>query len=216
MSYRIELNKQHYKPRQATSLHLITGFALCGVGAFTFLLANANWIQTVFHAPLISSTILGSVSLIYGLIVLLLTFFRNKWLQIAGNNRHIRLASTIIGSILAIIFVLSQWWLAAGIAGVAAAANLFAFFYEQKAAQALVVNFNEELILLPATSRRRQLEWKEVERVMLKFGIITIDCADNFLFQWNVKKNDIEIEEFEAFCAAKIEANRSKRDSEDW
>lgn len=216
MSYHIELNDQRFKPRQATSLHLITGFAMAGIGAFTFLLGNANWIQTVFHAPVLPGYILGTVSLGYGLLLLYCTFLRNKWLQIPANNKTTRLSNTVIAAVLAIIFCLSQWWLAGGISGIAAAANLFAYFYEQKITQALFVSFDEQQIQLPAIARRKQLEWPEVERVLLRHGTITIDCNDNFLYQWTIKHNTIDATAFEAFCAAQIEANRGKRTSNDW
>ena len=216
MNFQIELKDNRQKARQSTSLHLITGFAMSGIGAFTFLLGNANWIQTVFHAPILPSVILGTISLLYGLVVLYFIFFRNKWLQISSNNKMIRLTSVNVCGILAIIFVLSQWWLASGIAGVAAAANLFALFYEQKLAQPLFVVFDVVNIQLPASSRSRQLEWQDVARVILRHGTITIDCTNNFLYQWTVKHNDVDALTFEAFCRAQIEANKTKRMNDDW
>ncbi len=214
MSYKIEIDHKPYKPQQATSLYLITGFGLLGVGAFTFLLASTNWVQTVFHTPIISYNILGVAAALYGLFILFLTFSRSKWLK--ENEKKIRLANLIAAGILAIIFLLSQWWLAGGIAAVIAAANGFAFFYEQKINQTIFVNFDTQNIQLPATARRKQLEWTEVERVLLRHGNITIDCSNNVLYQWTIKATEINSNEFEAFCAAQIEAYRSKRVAEDW
>lgn len=216
MSYEIELNEQRYKPRQTTSLHLITGFAMAGIGAFTFLLADTNWIQTVFHAPIIPGAILGSISLLYGLALLFLIFTKNKTLLASETNKKMRIANTFIAGLLAIIFVLSQWWLAAGISGIVAVANLFAYFYEQKITQALYVVFDEQNIFLPATSRKKLLEWTEVERVILRHGTITIDCTNNFLYQWTVKHNNLDQAAFEGFCAAHIQLNIPKRAQDEW
>lgn len=214
MNYQIQLDYKPYKPQQATSLYLITGFGLVGVGAFTFLLASTDWVQTVFHTPIISYTILGIFSLVYGLFVLFLTFSRSKWL--IKNAKKIRLANLIDAAILAILFLLSQWWLAGGIAAVIAAANAFAYFYEQNENQILLLQFDTQNIQMPATARTKQLEWSQIERVLLRHGNITIDCSNNVLYQWSVKSKDINSTEFESFCAAQIEENRTKRDAEDW
>lgn len=216
MTFDIELTGNRYQPRQVTFLHLITGFALTGIGAFTFLLADTDWIRTVFHKPFLPANLLGTISLAYGLLVLFLTFFRNVWLQQPKNSKLMRTIHFITGMVLTIIFLLSQWWLAGGIAGVVALANLFALFYEQKASAALTVHFSEQAILLPATSRRKQLVWTEVERVLLRHGTVTIDCTNNFLYQWNYKDTGIDVWLFEEFCKAQIENNRSKRDTNDW
>jgi uncharacterized membrane protein len=215
MSYRIELKDQRSKSRQVTFLHLITGFGLTGIGAFTFLLANADWIKTVFHAPLISAWIIGGASLAYGLGLLFFVFTKSKWLKLPANNKVMRLTNMILTLVLLFVFLLSQWWLAAALCGIIGLANLFAYFYEQKLEEALFVTFEAQYISLPATARRRQLEWHEVERVILRHGIITIDCANNFLYQWTVKYNNADSAVLEAFCVQQITANKDKR-SEEW
>lgn len=216
MSFQIEIKGQLYKARQSSSLHLISGFALVGMGACTFLLANADWIKTVFHAPILPGFVLGSISLVVGIIDLYLTFFRNKWLQIPSNNENIRLLNVCVNIGLALVFLLSQWWLAAGITGIVGIANIFAYFYEQKAQQALFVHIGKEQILLPATARKKQLAWTEIEKVLLRHGTLTIDCTNNYLYQWTIKHNNIDHDAVEAFSRALIESNRSKRQNEDW
>ena len=216
MSFQIEIKGQLYKARQSSSLHLISGFALVGIGACTFLLSNADWIKTVFHAPILPGFVLGSISLVVGLLDLYLTFFKNKWLQLPHNNKTMRRANASVGLGLALVFLLSQWWLAAGITGILGLANIFAYFYEQKAQQALFVQIDKEQILLPATARKKQLVWTEVERVILRHGTLTIDCCNNYLYQWTLKHNDFDQDAIEAFSRAQIESNRSKRQSEDW
>lgn len=216
MSYRIELHAQTKKKNQTTSLHLITGFALLGIGAFTFLMGNADWVKTVFHATIIPSKILATLSIIYGLMVLFLVFFKGQWLKIAANNKVIRMAHIFDASFLSIIFLLSQWWLAAGITAVLALANAYAIFHEKKLNDVLFVQIDNEGILLPANARRKNLKWTETNRIILRHGNLTIDTSDNFLYQWPIKKSNIEIDEIEAFCLAKIKASMSDRQTNDW
>lgn len=215
MSFKIELADTRYKPQQVTTLYLITAFSLLGTGALTFLLGNADWVQKTFHAPVLPATITGTTALAYGLLLLFLGFKKSNWLQQPGNNRIFRLLNTGLSGCLAIIFLVSQWWLAAAITGLVALANLFAFFYEQKASAALFVVFEEDAVYLPASARRKQLEWTEVERVLLRHGTITIDCVNNFLYQWNTRHKESVTEALEVFCREQIEKNRHKRVA-DW
>jgi hypothetical protein len=216
MVFKIELADNRYKPHQITSLHLITGFAILGIGAFTLLLGNADWVKTVFHKPIVSSYFLGIFCLIYGLAVLVVCFFKNKWLKVLSNNKNVRKIHITISFIALSVFAISQWWLATGICTVVAIANLFALYYEQKITEALFVTIDEETILLPATARRKQLDWWEVERILLRHGTITIDCSNNFLYQWNIKNNTTDVATFERFCTEQIEKNRTKKEQNNW
>lgn len=216
MNFKIELADNRYKPHQVTSLHLITGFGILGIGAFTLLLGNADWIKTVFHKPIISGSLLGCFCMAYGLAVLFVCFFRNQWLQVQSNNKNVRKIHIAVVAVALLVFALSQWWLAAGICAVIAIANLFALYYEQKIRAALFVMLNEENILLPATARRKQLDWWEVERVLLRHGTLTIDCSNNVLYQWNIKNNTTDVATFESFCTQQIENSNEKRAQNNW
>ena len=65
-------------------------------------------------------------------------------------------------------------------------------------------------------SRKRFLEWQEVENILFRFSIITIDCYDNRLFQWNIKAIDFDLEDFKKFCARQIERNKKTRKNLNW
>jgi hypothetical protein len=216
MSYSIELAAQSKKKHQTTSLHLITGFALLGIGGLSFLVGDAQWIKTVFHATIIPITLLATLSFMNGLLVLYLVFFKGQWLKGPANNKIVRVAHVVDASLLSILFLLSQWWLAAGITAVLALANAYAIFHEQKLNEILLIHIEETGILLPHNARRKQLQWSEIERVILRHGNLTIDTTDNFLYQWPFKKSTIAIDEIEAFCLAKIKDGMSKRLSNDW
>lgn len=216
MEYQIELNESRNKPRQSTFLHLLTGFALAGTGAATILLGNSDWIRTVFHAAVIPSYIPGALGLSYGIIVLVLVFTKSAWLLQQRVTARFRIVHAVVCLIMAAIFLLSHWWLAAGIVGMIALANLFAYSHEKKQVLPVFVSFSEEMIRLPSSSRKKQLQWTEVERVLLRHGNITIDCTNNFLYQWTIRHNDTDAPVFEAFCRDMIESNREKRVAQDW
>jgi hypothetical protein len=214
MEFKVELAGTRYKPHQVTALYLITGFTLLGTGAVTVLMAGADWVKKLFYKPLIDPQVLGLCALVFGIVVLLLSFFRNKWLQRPANNKTMRIANLLVAGSIAAVFLLSHWWLPGAICGVAALANLFAFFYEQKAGRKIYVLFDEQGIVLPPTSRRKQLDWHEVERVLLRHGIVTIDCVNNFLYQWNIGALPSDAAALEEFSAGRIEAAKHKRVAE--
>ena len=62
--------------------------------------------------------------------------------------------------------------------------------------------------------RRSSLAWNEIEQVILRFGILTIDCTDNHLYQWNVNTPDFSKEELEAYCTKQVMENKGKKS--DW
>lgn len=216
MNYKIAVKTETKKKPYNTSLHLIVGFTMMGIGAFSLLLGQSNWVQQVFHQPLISVKTLGTWALVYGFIILMLVFFAGKSLKDKKRNRQLRAAHIIDSVLLGVVFLLSQWWLAAALCGVLALLTLVAIYVEQKMSETLWVQITEEKIVLPAISRRKQLLWQEVDRLIIRHGNITIDTVDNFLFQWPLVDSIAEAEAIEAYSAARIHAHKDQRQKDDW
>lgn len=213
-NYQIHIKSPYQKTaRQSTFLYLLNGFTMTGMGAFTYLLGNANWIKTIFHQSIVPLGILSIGLLVYGLLLLFAVFFRNKrWLQDHTKAKWIRIFCIIANLKVSVLFLLSSWWLAAGIAGLMFGAQVFAWFLQQKITQALFTVFSADKIVLPASARRNSLEWTEVERVILRHGNLTIDCVNNVLYQWPLAQMPaFPADELEAFCRVQIEAAKPRR-----
>lgn len=209
MTYTFEIAEQHYKPRHANSLYLTTGFACIGIGGITLLIGRADWAKTLFYDPVVSASVLGAISLAYGIALLILTFSKNKWLLQPATNRLFRITSAVLLAFLSVTFAYSLWWLPAGLYGLLSVTNLFALFYERRSSQPGTIVFAEEDIALPAVIKGKYLEWSDVNRVMVRFGILTVDCVDNHLYQWNIKMPEFSVEMFEKFCILHIEKSKS-------
>lgn len=202
MMFELALPEERVKPHQVTALHLMAALAMIGSGA----------VLKLFYPPAaVWSLVLAGV----GVVLLLVSIFRNRWLTRSKANRVIRFIQLLLMAGLSLFFISKQWTPPAVIFGILGAAMLFALFWEQRAGRLQVIRIDEQGIKLPATSRRRNIGWPEVERVILRFGILTIDCEDNRLYQWNTSTTDIDTDTFEAFCFAHIEAGRKKRVA-DW
>ncbi len=201
MTFELMLPEERVKPHQVTALHLMAALAMIGTGA----------VIRLFYPVATWSLVLAGA----GVLVLILSLFRNKWITAVRVNFAFRIAELSIMGGLAIFFAIKHWTPPAVMFGVLAAAILFSIFWERSSSQVQIIRIDEQGIKLPITSRKRSLNWPEVERVILRFGTLTIDCEDNRLYQWNITNADIDNEIFEAFCFAHIEAGRKKRIA-DW
>jgi hypothetical protein len=217
-SYQVTIKSPYQKAeRQSTFLYLLNGFTMTGMGAFSYLLGNTAWIKSVFHRSVLPLGILSIGLLVYGLLLLFAVFFRNKqWLQNAKAAKWIRLFCIVANLKVSILFLLSNWWLAAAIAALLLGAQLFALILQRKIGQPLSTQFATDQIILPASARRRTLAWTEVNRVLLRHGILTIDCVNNVLYQWPIDQMPaFSADELEAFSIAQIELAKPNRSS-DW
>jgi hypothetical protein len=156
----------------------------------------------------------GGALLAAGIFLLGLTLFKNNWLTRTANL-PVRIAELLIGAAIAVYSLTQGWKFPTGMFGVLSVGILFAMYWERRSGAVLYVHADEEGLRLPVL-RRRNLPWTEVEEVVLRFGILTINCTDNHLFQWTLADNNADPEIFEAFCAAQVEQHRSERRNDDW
>lgn len=212
--FELPLTEQKVKPHQVTALHLIVAFSLLGVGGLCYLLGvyTQIWSRTAFG----SGTLPAIASLTLAVIMFLVIFLKNKWLRRPAVNRAFRVVELCLTLAMLAGALALKWWAPAAVAGVLAAAILFALYWENNSRSRLVIKVDTEGIKLPITSRKRGISWPDVNNVLLRYGILTIDCADNSLYQWNIGQVSIDRERFEAFCQENIAAGMSKRGKNDW
>ena len=202
MVYDLPLVEEKVKPHQVTTLHLICALAFIGTGA---IIVVYNYTIPVW----------GGALLLAGILLLALTIFKNKWLTGKKINPLARIAELLISIVIAIYSVTQQWKFPIGMFSALSAGLLFALYWERKKGGVLYVHIDDNGLTLPVV-RKRSLSWADVDQVVYRFGTLTINCADNHLFQWNIADPEFDNEIFEAFCAAKIEENRSKRRNDEW
>ncbi len=202
MVYDLPLVEEKVKPHQVTTLHLVCALAFIGTGA---IIAVYN-----YEIPL-----WGGALLAVGVLLLGATIIKNKWITGKDINPVIRIIELVIAATIAIYSAVQHWKFPMGMFSALSAGLLFALYWERKSGATLSVHIDDTGIRLPVV-RRRSLRWTEVDQVVYRFGTLTINCADNHLFQWNIADPSFDNEIFEAFCAAKIEENKAKRINDDW
>jgi len=221
MVFNIPLAEQKVKPHQVTALHLVMGFALLGASALALLLNNLT-IKGPNGEPidLGSSTfdiVDGTASLVmlFSVIIIIMALFRNKWLRSDKVNRAFRILELGAAIIAAMYLLTIDANVPAAIFVLLAGTVVFSLVWEGSATKTLSVEINEQGIKPPMNLKRRNINWVEVDKVLLRHGNLTINCADNRMYQWTTSKHDTDTEIFEAFCDAQIEAAKKLR-KEDW
>ncbi len=203
MVYDLPVEDEKVKPHHITTLHLICSLAFMSAGAIIF---RYNFDITIWGLSL----------LLAGVLLLLVTIFKNKRIISKKVNPQVRFIELLISVTMAVYSAIQGWRFPTGIFSVLSAAIVFAIYWERAGGSAPAIHIDDDGIRLPVTSRKRFLKWAEVEEVVMRFGTLSINCVDNRLFQWNIPGSEVDIETFEAYCAAKVEENISKRISDEW
>ncbi len=203
MEYTLQLIDEKVKRHQVTALHLTSALAFIGAGAIIYVynFQIKPW---------------GLGILLAGLLLLIATIVKNKWVTAPASNLAFRVGELVLSLGLCGYSVLQHWNLPIGIFGVLAAGVAFAIFWERSGDGKQYVYVSEEGIKLPVDSRKRFIEWVEVSSVIVKFGTLSIDCADNRLFQWNVHEPAFNQGDFDAFCVKQIEEGAAGKKTADW
>jgi len=202
MTFELPVMEEKVKSHQITALHLLCAFVLLGIGAITHAFLPIFWPWSTWF-------------LIVGALIILLNMFANKWILKKVVNTLFRIVEILsISGILLIVSALHMHILTAML-GLLDAVLVFATFWELSGNKTMFVSINEKGFKLPVTSRRRSIDWRDIEQVLLRHGILTVNCVDNRLFQWNIHEADIDREIFEAFCEHQVEANKGRRIA-DW
>ena len=220
MHFDLPLAEEKVKQRQVITLHLIVSFALMTTGLFLLLLKSFfSTLPAEKVASLMSFTISkgwGIVILLAGMGLMAVILAKSRWLTDKKVNRTVRAVELMVILSLSAFAVMNELYTPALLYGLIAAAILFAIYWESVSDNTLYIHINDKGIKLPLTSRKKFVEWWEIEQVLLRFGILTIDCHDNRLFQWNIGSVNFDKEELQRFCSEHIAANKEKRKKYAW
>ena len=208
--FTLALTEEKVKPYQTVALHFLVGLALFtfGVLSYLFYFYTINITNAASSMPELKRW--GPLMLFPGAVILFISLFRGNWLKKSKNNRLLRIIEISCSLLSCGYFALGHWWLPAGIFGILAATLLLAGLWENSKNRAQFITIDGKGVQLPATSRRKSLEWREIEQVILRFGILTIDCVDNHLYQWNVNTPDFSKEELETYCSKMVEEHKEE------
>lgn len=219
MNFELPLTEVKVKKQQIIALHLTICFALIVTGILLLTFQYIQHLATFKDAPLIllhPQKWHGYITILAGIILLITVVRKSNWLLQQKNNRLLRILEFIIIASFAIVALLHELNVPAGIYTLLSIAIIYALFYEASSGVPLVIIIHDKGIKLPATSRKRDLQWWEVQKLILRHSVLTIDCYDNRLFQWNIANPTIDVTLLEEFSKKHIAANSEKHKKMDW
>lgn len=200
--FELTLTEKKVKNHQIIALHLMIALAVIGAGA-------------VFYTFTQEVKAYGLALIIGGLMLLILGIIKNRWLIKSRINRPLRMVELAVSGSILYYVVTNNMTPAIFMFGALCAAILFAFFYERESNTGLVIRINKDGLKLPLTLRKH-IEWKDIESIILKFGVLTINASNNRMFQWTVGEIKFDITSFEVYCKEQIAKGKELRDKNDW
>ncbi len=204
MVYDIPVKGDRVKPQQITALHLFCALAFIGSGAIIY----------VYNFRI---TYWGLALLLFGILLASVTIVRNKAVVKGTLNLYLRIAELIVSLSLVALSASEMWKFPLGIFSVLSAALVFSVIWERNTGHQLYLRVSESGITLPATFRRRSLPWRDVAQLVLRYGVISIDCYDNKLYQMETMGSaPVSVAELEQFCETQITIAKASRTDNDW
>ncbi len=222
MTYQISITPVNDNSKKLqTALHLIVVFVVLISGVFLLLYRSVlNSLPDADRASLAVLPVAGwKAWLMIALSVLLfwIVVGKNKWLQQKNFSRLLRIFE--FGLLAAFAFTTFQKGIFTPgfFYAVVCLLIIYSFFKEAKAHKISAIIFDLNGVLIPRQSTPKKLLWQEVERVLLKHQVLSVDCYDNRLYQWNVNtETTFHVGAFQEFCNAQIEQAKDKRAADDW
>lgn len=202
MSFLLPLRENRVKPHQITALHLILALSFTATGAVFY------WIYDLM--------IWGAGLMVIGGLLLIVSLFANRWLISPSINRNIRLGELLVALCVLSYTVIQQMYFPAIMYALFGGALLFALLWEGNKASKQVIHITIDKIKLPVTSRRKNIEWYEIEKVILKYGTLTVNCVDGRMFQWTIGNYDFNDEAFQEFCELQVNEAMKDRRKNNW
>lgn len=202
--FKIKVENNKIKNNQVTALHLMVGLLFIVLGLVTVMVPNT--IKTLEYMYLEN---IGWLYFVFGLFLICISIFFNKKIIQTRKSQVLRIIEIIALGIIIIYSLMHEWYLPASYCFAALIGVGFAYIWEKKALKELNILLNEQGITIPKIWSNTVINWSDVKYIIIKHNIITIDCKDNRLIQYNINSlyNNQPIE-IEYFASDQIKNNK--------
>lgn len=119
-----------------------------------------------------------------GFLIILSIFFNKKILQIKRLNYTLRLLELVTLILLLVYTFRHELPLQLTYISTALLALILTTLWEKRSARDTEIKMDDKGITIHHFLRSKKLSWSEIQRVIFKHGIITIDCRNNRLYQY--------------------------------
>lgn len=199
-----------------TTLHIMLALVLCGIGAGSLVLYWFTTVSPKFSKPHTPFIVLGACCLLVGIAIIAISIFYKNWLHSGRRNLRLRILEIACVAGACLTFALAGQTRAAMLFGIMAVAILAAVIWElRKPAEAQVL-IDEKGIRMPRSGIMRLLPWSDVEKVLVRHGILSIELQGNRRVQLQLKPgSQPDAAAIETYCTEKAAEGAVAR-SNDW
>ena len=207
--YTLPLATANRSRRYATMLHLMIACMLTGMGIACVCLYWFTTVSPKFDSSgaVVPFLIFGILCILTGFAIWGLNIFGKSWLRRKQNNLLFRLLELLLLGGGAILFLLNGWQVPAALFGLMAAVMVYAIFQERGGEGQAMAYFTEKGIDLHTAGRKRLLLWTELESVILRHGILTINTVENKMWQLDVVPAGIDATAVQEYARQQIETH---------
>ncbi len=215
MEYRLPLAAtDSTSTRRMTTLHLMLAFVLCGLGAGCLVLYWFTTVSPKFTTAFRPFLLLGISSLLVGLVITAIAIFNKGWLMQGKRSTALRVAEVLILVSAGATFAIAGQWRPAAMFGIIAIAVVVATLWESRKPAAQEAMISELGIILPKGGLPKTYRWTEIEAVLLRHGILSIELSGNRLLQKSLNPEaGLDGAAIEAFCQQYIKQYEKARAS---
>lgn len=172
--------------RRMTTLHLMLALVLCGIGAGSLVLYWFTTISPNFKQAYTPFIWLGILSLLLGAGIFTAAIFYKKWLREGKRSLSLRLLEVLAVIGASLTFAFAGQAKPALLFGIIALAILAAAIWELRKPATPQALIDEQGIRLPKGGLIRLLPWTEIDKVLVRHGILSIELDGNRLLQRNL------------------------------
>lgn len=204
----LPIQGQRVKKNQVTAIHLMAGLLLLAMGSITWILPNQ-----LKDSNLSFINYAGMTYALCGLLLLFICIFLNKAIIQSKANFSLRILEMLLFLPILIYALFQQWYLPATYATAAIIAIVLAYYWEKRGEQTKNAYISTKGIKLPLAGKNGTLQWQEINNIMLRYNILTIDCKNNRLIQLHLSTENTAIPptiNLEQFCTEQILINKDK------
>lgn len=187
--YEIKLQQHTVKRNQVTAIHLIAAFLLIVIGFITLVtpfsmnIYNAGK-DNVTEMPYTWVNYIGILFMIIGISIIVISIFFNKKIIQQRRNLAIRIIEIICFGGILVYTIIQQWTLPAVYAGVTLIGIIAAYYLENAHMKQSYVHIATDQVSLHTGVKQTNWKWSEIERLMLKHNVLTIDLLNQKRYQF--------------------------------
>lgn len=179
--FEIPILEKGVKRNQVTAIHLMAGLLLIAMSSITLVVPDGLKAEA---RPLLNT--MGIVYMISGGLILVVSIFFNKKVIQKKANLALRLLEILLFLPIFVYSLIQQWYLPATYAAAAILAILLAYYWEKRGVRTKKAIINETGVHLPLSGTTKSFPWQDINKLMFRHRILTIDCKNNRLIQLNV------------------------------